>query len=92
LPAATYWPISGPNAAAEAHGRLQTSRLYNLTDDPGVKSMLHFNLARDTADPIGGPATAPPPDPALFGTYSAMQDAKGTMKSKTQAAVKNITE
>ena len=80
------------DAAAEAHGRLQTARLYNMTDDPGVKSMLQFNLARDTADPIAGPATAPPPDPALFGTYSAMQDAKGTMKSKAQAAVKNITE
>jgi Mn-containing catalase len=36
------------NAAAEAHGRLQTARLYNMTDDSGVKSMLQFNLARDT--------------------------------------------
>ncbi|GAA4511885.1 manganese catalase family protein [Actinoallomurus oryzae] len=36
------------NAAAEAQGRLQTARLYNMTDDPGVKHMLKFNLARDT--------------------------------------------
>jgi Mn-containing catalase len=36
------------NAAAEAQGRLQTARLYNMTDDPGVKAMLRFNLARDT--------------------------------------------
>src|SRR3569833_2501 len=36
------------NAAAEAQGRLQTARLYNMTDDPGVKNMLRFNLARDT--------------------------------------------
>jgi Mn-containing catalase len=36
------------NAAAEAQGRLQTARLYNMTDDPGVKAMLKFNLARDT--------------------------------------------
>jgi Mn-containing catalase len=36
------------NAAAEAQGRLQTARLYNMTDDPGVKDMLKFNLARDT--------------------------------------------
>jgi Mn-containing catalase len=36
------------NVHAEAQGRLQTSRLYNMTDDPGVKSMLQFNLARDT--------------------------------------------
>ncbi|MFC8045517.1 manganese catalase family protein [Nocardia sp. NPDC057353] len=36
------------NVAAESHGRLQTARLYNMTDDPGVKDMLRFNLARDT--------------------------------------------
>jgi Mn-containing catalase len=36
------------NVAAEAHGRLQTARLYHMTDDPGVKAMLKFNLARDT--------------------------------------------
>jgi Mn-containing catalase len=36
------------NAAAEAQGRVQTARLYNMTDDPGVKNMLKFNLARDT--------------------------------------------
>src|SRR6195952_2179779 len=36
------------NVPAEAQGRLQTSRLYNMTDDPGVKAMLQFNLARDT--------------------------------------------
>jgi Mn-containing catalase len=36
------------NAAAEAQGRLQTARLYNMTDDHGVQDMLRFNLARDT--------------------------------------------
>jgi Mn-containing catalase len=36
------------NAAAEAQGRLQTARLYNMSDDPGVRAMLKFNLARDT--------------------------------------------
>jgi Mn-containing catalase len=36
------------NAAAEGQSRLQTSRIYNMTDDPGVKDMLAFNLARDT--------------------------------------------
>src|SRR5690606_20752270 len=34
--------------AAEAQGRVQTARLYAMTDDPGVKEMLKFNLARDT--------------------------------------------
>ena len=36
------------NAAAEGQSRLQTSRIYNMTDDSGVKDMLRFNLARDT--------------------------------------------
>jgi Mn-containing catalase len=36
------------NVAAEAQGRLQTARLYNMSDDPGVRDMLKFNLARDT--------------------------------------------
>ena len=36
------------NAAAETQGRVQTARLYNMTDDPGVRNMLKFNLARDT--------------------------------------------
>ena len=139
------------NAAAEAQGRLQTARLYTMTDDPGVKAMLQFNLARDTvhqkqwlaaieelkADglegdiapnalfdeenqehnntvwhlsdgpdgakagwtfneesieylmdpkPLGGPGTAPKPDPALFGTYAPLQNAKGTVKGKAKSA------
>lgn len=36
------------NVNAEAQGRVQTARLYHMTDDPGVKDMLKFNLARDT--------------------------------------------
>jgi Mn-containing catalase len=36
------------NVAAEAQSRLQTARVYQMTDDPGVKDMLQFNLARDT--------------------------------------------
>ncbi len=36
------------NVTAEAQGRVQTARLYHMTDDPGVKDMLKFNLARDT--------------------------------------------
>jgi Mn-containing catalase len=36
------------NVAAEAQSRLQTSRIYDMTDDPGVRDMLKFNLARDT--------------------------------------------
>ncbi|WP_205474044.1 manganese catalase family protein [Nocardioides sp. SYSU D00038] len=36
------------NVAAEAQSRLMTARVFNMTDDPGVKEMLRFNLARDT--------------------------------------------
>ena len=36
------------NVTAEAQGRLQVARLFNMTDDPGVKNMLRFLLARDT--------------------------------------------
>jgi Mn-containing catalase len=36
------------NVTAESQGRLQVARLYNLTDDTGVRDMLAFMLARDT--------------------------------------------
>jgi Mn-containing catalase len=37
------------NVTAESQGRLQLARLFHMTDDPGVKQMLRFLLARDTA-------------------------------------------
>ncbi|SFN27277.1 Mn-containing catalase [Pseudonocardia ammonioxydans] len=139
------------NVAAEAQGRLQTARIFNMTDDPGVREMLKFNLARDTVhqkqwlkaieelqadgieddiapdalldvedqvhnntiwqlsdggsgpsggwstgedaieyltdpEPLGGPATAPKPDPKLYGSYAAVENAKGTVKGKAQQA------
>ena len=36
------------NATAEATGRALAVRLHNMTDDPGMKDMLSFNIARDT--------------------------------------------
>jgi Mn-containing catalase len=36
------------NVAAEATGRVLAVRLHNATDDPGMKKMLAFNIARDT--------------------------------------------
>ncbi len=35
------------NLMAESQGNLQVSRLYEMTDDAGVRDMLSFNLARD---------------------------------------------
>ncbi len=36
------------NVTAEATGRALAVRLYNMTDDPGMKEMLSFLIARDT--------------------------------------------
>jgi Mn-containing catalase len=36
------------NVTAESQGRLQVCRLYNMTQDPGVRDMLSFLIARDT--------------------------------------------
>lgn len=36
------------NVTAEASGRALAVRLYNMTDDPGMKEMLSFLIARDT--------------------------------------------
>ncbi|MDT7951852.1 MAG: manganese catalase family protein [Acetobacteraceae bacterium] len=36
------------NVAAEATGRALAVRLFNATDDSGMKKMLHYNIARDT--------------------------------------------
>lgn len=36
------------NLMAESQGNLQAGRLYELTDDTGVRNMLSFNIARDT--------------------------------------------
>ena len=35
------------NVTAESQGRLQVCRLYNMTTDPGVRSMLQFMIGRD---------------------------------------------
>ncbi len=36
------------NVAAETTGRVLATRLYHMTDDPGMKDMLSFLIARDT--------------------------------------------
>jgi Mn-containing catalase len=57
------------NVAAEAGGRVLAVRLYNMTDDPGMKDMLRFLIARDTMhqnqwlaviEELGGVAAALP--------------------------------
>ncbi|MCU1330348.1 MAG: Mn-containing catalase [Bryobacterales bacterium] len=36
------------NATAEASGRTLACRLFEMTDDPGMKDMRRFRIARDT--------------------------------------------
>ena len=60
------------NVTAEATGRTLATRLYNMTDDPGMKEMLAFLIARDTMhqnqwlaviEELGGPdAQVPVPN------------------------------
>jgi manganese catalase len=59
------------NIAAEATGRALACRLYELTDDPGMKDMWSFLIARDTMhqqqwlavlEELGGPAALPIPN------------------------------
>ena len=59
------------NVTAEASGRVLAVRLYNMTDDPGMKDMLSFLIARDTMhqqqwlaaiEELGGAAALPIPD------------------------------
>jgi Mn-containing catalase len=59
------------NVAAESTGRTLAVRLYNMTDDPGMKNMLHYMIARDTMhqnqwlavlEELGGPQAHPIPN------------------------------
>ena len=36
------------NVNAESQGRVQVARIYHMTDDPGIRELLSFLLARDT--------------------------------------------
>lgn len=59
------------NATAESSGRVLACRLYTMTDDPGMKEMLSFLIARDTMhqqqwlaviEELGGLAALPIPN------------------------------
>ena len=59
------------NTTAEATGRALAVRLYGMTDDPGMKDMLQFLIARDTmhqqqwmavVEELGGPKAFPIPN------------------------------
>jgi Mn-containing catalase len=59
------------NVAAESTGRVLATRLYNMTDDAGMKDMLSFLIARDTMhqqqwlaviEELGGAAALPIPN------------------------------
>lgn len=56
VPFSGSWVVASGNLAADMHanvmtestGRLLATRLYEMTDDPGMKEMLSFLIARDT--------------------------------------------
>ena len=59
------------NAMAESTGRMLAVQLFKLTDDPGMKDMLRYLIARDTMhqnqylavwEELGGPACHPIPN------------------------------
>jgi len=59
------------NVAAESTGRVLATRLWEITDDPGMKDMLSFMIARDTMhqqqwlaviEELGGHAALPVPN------------------------------
>jgi Mn-containing catalase len=59
------------NVMAESTGRTLAVRLFSMTDDPGMKDMLHYMIARDTMhqnqwlavlEELGGPAVHPIPN------------------------------
>ncbi len=45
---ADFTANANANANAEMQGRVQVARIYEMTDDPGVRDMLSFLIARDT--------------------------------------------
>ncbi|MBW8683572.1 manganese catalase family protein [Chitinophaga rhizophila] len=70
------------NVHAEASGRVLATRLYELTDDPGMKDMLAFLIARDAMhqnqwlavlEELGGPAVNLP-IPNSFPGASQVED------------------
>src|SRR5690606_32668689 len=59
------------NVVAESTGRRLAVQLYRMTDDPGMKDMLHYLIARDTMhqnqwlaawEELGGPENHPIPN------------------------------
>ncbi len=72
------------NAVCEMQGRLQTARVYELTDDPGIRDTLSFMLARDymhqlqwlaAVEELGGP-TAVLPIPNTIPTEAMDENVK----------------
>ncbi|CAN5810211.1 manganese catalase family protein [soil metagenome] len=70
------------NVTAESGGRALAVRLYNMTDDPGMKDMLKFLIARDTMhqeqwlavlEELGGPKQVHP-IPNSFPQEEELQD------------------
>ncbi|OXM63179.1 catalase, partial [Amycolatopsis vastitatis] len=82
-----------PSALLDEEDQTHNHTIWHLSDGPdGAKGASWTTDAGIEylmdPEPLGGPGTAPKPDPALFGTYAPLQDAKGKAKGKAKA-VKN---
>ncbi len=73
------------NVVAESTGRMLACQLYKMTDDPGMKDMLRFLIARDTMhqnqwlaawEELGGPQAHP--IPTSFPQEEELQDVSYT--------------
>ena len=83
------------NVTAESTGRMLAVKLHNYTDDPGMKDMLKYMIARDTMhqnqwlavwEEVGGKANHPIPNtfPQSEENQSVNYTFYGTQRDKTQ--------
>ena len=85
------------NVTAESTGRMLAVKLHNYTDDPGMKDMLKYMIARDTMhqnqwlavwEEVGGKQAHPIPDsfPQSEENQSVNYTFYGTQRDKSQPA------
>jgi Mn-containing catalase len=83
-----------PSALFDEENQEHNHTIWHLSDGAdGAKGGWAADGLDYLAEPeaLGGPATAPAPDPALFGTYSPLKDAAGTVKGKVKEVKNKLT-
>ena len=93
------------NVTAESMGRLQVCRLFNMTEDKGVRDMLSFMIARDTMhqnqwlaaiEDLEKDGLEETPGPSNFPQEREMSEvlgcAPGTVKSRLSRALGQLRD